>query len=80
MLFYNTEIVDVVGVAYSLRVNNKRNFVSIFRGDWFVGKLNLRDGGIWFVKEWKSQFTSSSVRLWHHCKRNKVVRALPIED
>ena len=80
MLFFNTEIVDVVNEGYSLKVNNKRKFVSIFRRGWFIGKLNLKDGGLWFVREWKGQFSSAAIQNWHFCKRNQVFRSLPIED
>lgn len=80
MLFYNAEIVDVVSETYTLKVNNKRGFVSIFRRGWFIGKLNLKNGALWFHKEWKGQFSSDAIRNWHFCKRNKVVRSLPIED
>lgn len=80
MLFFNTEVVDVVGVNYNLKVNNKRNFVSIYRGSWFIGKLNLKNGGIWFVREWKSQFTSRVVRRWHHCERQGIRMVMPIQD
>ena len=80
MLFYNAEIVDAVNEIYCLKINNRRGFASIYRKGWFIGKLNLKNGALWFCKEWKGQFSSAAIRNWHFCKRNKVVRSLPIED
>lgn len=71
MFFYNAEIVDAVNETYSLKVNNKRGFVSIFRKGWFIGKLNLADGALWFHREWKGGFTARAVRVWHHTARNR---------